>query len=80
MTQSARASRASSGRISGSGLARARISGRAAIFFTDAGCSTPPADRPRNTSAPSITSSSVRARVSFAKRSLSGSISSLRPL
>ena len=31
-------------------------------------------------SAPAITSSSVRARVSMAKRSLSGSISSRRPL
>ena len=64
MTQSGRASLASSGRISGSGLASARISGRSAIFFTIAGLSTPPADRPRNTSAPAITSSSVRALVS----------------
>ena len=66
MTQSGRASRASSGEISGSGLASARISGRSAIFFTMALFSTPPAERPRNTSAPPITSSSVRARVSFA--------------
>ena len=66
MTQSGRASFASSGRISGSGLASARISGVSAIFFTISGLSTPPAERPRKTSAPAITSSSVRARVSFA--------------
>ena len=77
--QSGRASLASSGRISGSGFASARISGRSDIFLTIAGLSTPPADRPRKTSAPAMTSSSVRALVSMAKRSLSGSISSLRP-
>ena len=41
--------------------------------------SNPPADRPRKISAPGITSASVRALVSCAKRSLSGSISSVRP-
>ena len=66
MTQSGFAAFANSGRISGSGLASARISGRCAIFLTIDGFKTPPADNPRNTSAPVITSSSVRARVSFA--------------
>ena len=59
--QSGRTSFASSGRISGSGFAIARMIGRSAIFLTIAGVSTPPVDSPRKTSAPSMTSSSVRA-------------------
>src|SRR6059058_5970810 len=55
MTQSGFAAFASSGRISGSGLASARISGRPAIFLTIEGFRTPPPDSPRNTSAPAIT-------------------------
>ena len=41
------------------------ISGRAAIFATISGFSTPPAERPRKTSAPSITSPRVRASVTL---------------
>ena len=70
----------SSGRISGVGLASAKISGRAAIASTISGFNTPPADRPRKMSAPGITSARVRASVFLANRSLSGSISSARPL
>jgi hypothetical protein len=47
---------ASSGMISGVGLASARISGSGAICFSSSGFSTPPADRPRKMSAPAITS------------------------
>ena len=68
-----------SGKISGLGLASAKINGRAAIFLTISGLSTPPADRPRNTSAPSITSASMRADVFCANPILSSSISSVRP-
>ena len=70
---------ASSGKISGVGLASARIRGFAAIFSTMSRVSTPPADRPRNTSALPMISSRVRAAVGRAKRAFSGSISSLRP-
>jgi hypothetical protein len=47
-------------------LASARISGFFAIFATISGLSTPPAERPRKTSAPSITSASLRASVFLA--------------
>ena len=76
---SSRTERTSSGMISGVGLASAKISGRAAMHATIAGLSTPAADRPRNTSAPSMTSASVRSGVSWANSALSGSISSVRP-
>src|SRR3546814_12566752 len=56
---SALVSLASSGVISGLGLASARISGLGAIFTSMSGLSAPAADSPRNTSAPSITSASV---------------------
>ena len=59
--QSGRTCFASSGRISGSGLAIARMIGRSAIRATISGVRTPPVDRPRKTSAPAITSASVRA-------------------
>ena len=68
-----------SGLISGLGLARAKISGRAAILATMSFLSTPPADRPRKTSASAITSPSVRAVVFCANWILSSSISSVRP-
>jgi hypothetical protein len=54
--------------------------GLAAIVATISGFSTPPADRPRNTSAPTITSASVRARSPARISALSGSISSTRPV
>lgn len=63
ITASGRASRASTGSISGTGFASARITGRSAIALTMAGFSTLPAETPRNTSAPSTSSSSVRAWV-----------------
>ena len=66
MMQSGRTSLASSGRISGSGLAMARMIGRSAICATISGLSTPAIDRPKNTSAPGTISASVRARVSWA--------------
>ena len=53
--------------------------GFAFIVATIAGLSTPPADSPRNTSEPTITSASVRCAVSCANSALSGSISSTRP-
>jgi hypothetical protein len=49
-------------------LASARIIGRSAMPFTISCFSTPPADRPRKMSAPSITSASVR--VGFAREPL----------
>ena len=79
MMASLRMACTSSGMISGVGLASAKISGRAAIDETIAGFSTPPADRPRNTSALAITSASVRSLVSCANSCLSGSINSVRP-
>jgi hypothetical protein len=66
MIASSRTDFTSSGVISGVGLASARISGLAAIFATIAGLTTPPADSPRNTSAPSMMSFRVRASVFLA--------------
>ena len=80
MMASSRTALTSSGRISGVGLAKAKTKGLAAIFATISGFKTPPADNPKNTSAPSMTSDNVRCLVSFANGSLSGSISSLRPM
>ena len=65
MMQSGRTALASSGRISGSGLASARMIGWPAMLFTMSGVTTPAAEQPRNTSASFITSASVRAPVSF---------------
>lgn len=63
MMASGRALRATSGMISDTGLASAMISGLSAMRLTIAGFSTPGADSPRNMSAPSITSSSLRLSV-----------------
>ena len=60
---SGRAATASSGMISGIGFASAMISGRSPMRLTMSGLSTPPAERPRKMSAPSITSPSVRLSV-----------------
>ena len=54
---------ASSGKISGVGLASAMISGLSAMRLTISGFSTPGAERPRKMSAPSMTSPSVRLSV-----------------
>ena len=56
----------SSGVISGSGLAQAKIMGFFAIFFTCSFFRAPFADNPRKTSASFIASSSVLSFVSFA--------------
>ena len=63
MMQSGRTALASSGRISGSGLASARISGCGAMLLTISAVTAPAAEQPSSTSAPSITSASVRAAV-----------------
>ncbi len=59
MIESGRTAVASSGQISGVGLASAKMIGSCAIFLTISGVSTPPAERPRNMSAPSISSASI---------------------
>jgi hypothetical protein len=79
MIASSRTALTSSGMISGVGFASAKISGFGPIALTISGFSTPPADRPRNTSAPTITSASLRSSVTCANSALSGSISSVRP-
>ena len=66
MMQSGRTFFASSGRISGDGFASARMIGRSAIVATISGFRMPPADRPRNTSAPATISASERLSVSRA--------------
>jgi hypothetical protein len=52
MMQSGRTALASSGRISGSGLASARMIGLVGHGLDHLGVSTPAAEQPRNTSAP----------------------------
>ena len=66
MITSSRASRASSGVISGSGLAIAKMIGLGAIVLTISAVSAPLADRPKKMSAPTIASASVRSGVSTA--------------
>jgi hypothetical protein len=66
MIASGRAASASSGMISGTGLASARMIGLSAMAATISGFSTPGAERPRNRSAPSITSARPRASVFWA--------------
>ena len=60
---SGRTLRASSGMISGVGLASAITIGLSAICATISGFNTLPAETPRNTSAPPITSASFRLSV-----------------
>ena len=66
MMQSGRTALASSGMISGLGLASAKMIGCGAIVATISGFSTPAADRPRKMSAPSTISAKVRLSVSRA--------------
>ena len=66
MIASERTARTSSGVISGSGLAIAKMIGLFAIEATIAWSTAPLADRPKNTSAPAIASASERALVSTA--------------
>ena len=63
MIASVRILATSSGVISGSGLAIAKMIGSLAIDLTIAGVSAPLADRPNTMSAPSSASASVRASV-----------------
>ena len=70
MMASVRISATSSGVISGSGLAMAKMIGFFAIDWTMAGVSAPLADRPKKTSAPSSASASVRASVWHGMRRL----------
>ena len=63
MMQSGRTAFASSGRISGSGFASARMIGLAAIDTTMSAVTAPAAEQPSSTSAPCITSARVRAEV-----------------
>ncbi|MDT4854437.1 hypothetical protein FQZ97_887400 [compost metagenome] len=79
MMASSRTDFTSSGVISGFGFASAKTNGLGAILATMSFFSTPPADRPRNTSAPSMASESVRRAVFWANWILSSSISSVRP-
>ena len=66
MIASGRAAFASSGMISGVGLAIARMIGCVPIALTISAVSTPGPDSPRKMSAPGIASASVRAAVSRA--------------
>ena len=63
---SSRTSATSSGVISGSGLAMAKMMGLGAILRTMSLVTVPAAERPKNASAPSRASASVRALVSAA--------------
>ncbi len=79
MITSPRTAWASAGRISGSGLAMAKITGSLAIDLTIAGVSAPLEETPKKTSASTMASSRVRAGSSVAKRSLYSFIPSVRP-
>ena len=61
MIASGATARTASGKISGVGLASAKTIGRGAILATISAVNTPGPDRPRNRSAPTITSASVAA-------------------
>ncbi len=77
---SPRTARTSSGVISGSGLAMAKMIGRGAMVRTISGVSAPLTDRPTKTSAPTRASSSVRAGVSTAWALFHWFMPSARPL
>ena len=79
MIASSRTARTSSGDISGTGLASAKMIGRSAIPATIAPVIAPPAESPTKTSAPTSASVTVRICVSRAKRALYGSIAASRP-
>ena len=79
MMASLRTERTSSGVISGSGLAMAKMIGLSAIDLTIALVTAPLTDRPKNTSAPFIASSSVRALVRTAWALFHWFMPSVRP-
>ncbi len=66
MIASERTSATSSGVISGSGLAMAKMIGLGAMVATISLVSAPFTERPKNTSAPTMASAKVRASVSTA--------------
>ncbi len=70
MMASSRTSATSSGRISGSGFASAKMMGESAIDATISWETMPFTDSPTNTSAPSMASASVVRSVSAANRAL----------
>ena len=76
---SERTSATSSGVISGSGLAMAKMMGLAAIDFTISLLTVPAADRPKKASAPFSASASDRALVSTANADFHWFMPSLRP-
>ena len=79
MMASSRTSATSSAVISGSGLAMAKMIGLSAIDFTMSLVTAPLADRPKNTSAPSSASASVRALVFTACADFHWFMPSVRP-
>ncbi len=79
MIASERTARTSSGVISGSGLAMAKMIGLSAIARTIARSTAPLADSPKNTSAPSIASARLRALVSTACADFHWFMPSVRP-
>ena len=79
MIASERAARTSSGVISGSGLAIAKMIGFAAIARTIAWSTAPLAERPKKTSAPSIASERLRVVVSTACADFHWFMPSVRP-
>ena len=76
---SERTSATSSGVISGSGLAIAKMMGLSAIDFTISLVTVPAAESPKKASAPISASASVRALVSTAKADFHWFMPSLRP-
>ena len=76
---SERTSATSSGVISGSGLAMAKMMGLSAIDFTISFVTVPAAERPKKASAPFRASARVRALVSTAKADFHWFMPSLRP-
>ena len=66
MIASSRTARASSGVISGSGLAMAKMIGRGPMLRTISAVSAPRTLRPKNASAPATASAKVRASVATA--------------
>jgi len=79
MMASVRTSATSSGVISGSGFAMAKMIGFSPITFTMSCVTAPFADSPKNTSAAAMASASVRASVFTAKPDFHWFMPSVRP-
>ncbi len=80
MIASERTLATSSGRISGSGLAMAKMIGFLAMLLTMAGVSAPATESPKKTSAPCIASASERVLVATAWADFHWFMPSVRPL